>query len=107
MESNYINLIPERDIKTYHFSQNDSNRTIRCGIYNGVLAVDLTGKSVRLRYKKPDGTISSISAANISGSYVDFDIPDDMTDASGKVYCKLRINGIGAKAFYIDIEKGV
>lgn len=105
MESYYINLIPERNMPTYHFSQNDNGRAIRCDLYDGVKAFKLSGtETIRLRYRKPDNTIGSIGVTNTSNTYVDITIPDSMTDIKGKVYCKLRVNGIGAKAFIIEVE---
>lgn len=106
MESRYINLIPERNMPTYHFSQNDNGRVIRCELYDGVKAFKLSGtENIRIRYIKPDGSISSISVTNTSDTYVDITIPATMTDIKGKVYCKLRINGIGAKAFILEVEE--
>lgn len=106
MENKYINLIPERNTEVFHISQNDSGRTIRCNLYDGVKSFTLSGtESVRLRYRKPDKSISSFSVANTASDYVDITIPSGMTDAKGKVYCKLRINGIGAKAFILDVEE--
>lgn len=105
MESNYINLIPERNTPVYHLSQNDNGRTIRCELYDGVKTVSLSGtESIRLRYRKPDNSIGSIGVTNTSNTYVVIYIPASITDVKGKVYCKLRVNGIGAKAFIIEVE---
>ena len=105
METKYINMIPERNMETFHASQNDKGREIRCGLYDSVFAKALTGaEDVALRYKKPSGAIGSISVENTANTYVDISIPETMTDESGKVYCKLRIDGIGAKAFYLEVE---
>lgn len=106
MEQNYINLIPERNTPVFHASQDDNNIVIRCDLYDGVKAFKLSGtESIRLRYRKPDGSVSSMSVTNTSDTYVDVTIPATMTDVKGKVYCKLRISGIGAKAFILEVEE--
>lgn len=106
MENNYINLIPERNMPVFHVSQNDNGRVIRCDLYDGVKAVTLSGNErLYLRYRKPDKSISSISVTNTGDTYVDITIPSGMTDIKGKVYCKLWINGIGAKAFILEVEE--
>lgn len=106
MEIKYINLIPERGAPTFHFSRNDNNRVIRCVLYDGAKLFSLSGSEVlRLRYRKPNGEVSSIGVENTSDNYVDIPIPNSMVDVAGKVYCKLRIDGIGAKAFYIEAEE--
>lgn len=106
METNYINAIPDRMMrKTYRMSQNDNNREIRCGLHDGALVKTLTGtESLVLRYKKPDGTAGFIGITNPSGNYIDIAIPNTITDKAGDVYCKLHIDGIGYKAFLINIE---
>lgn len=105
METFFIDLIPERRTQVYHASQGDNERVIRCNLFDGVEAVTLNGtESVRLRYRKPDGSISSVSVPNTSASYVYVTLPADLTETKGRVYCKLRINNIGAKAFYVDVE---
>ena len=108
MESNYINFIPELGTPIYHVSKGDVNRTIRCDLFDGFVAKELTGsESIRMRYKKPNGDISSIFVPNTESSYLEIAIPAEITDTSGRVYCKLHIDGIGAKAFYIEVEEGV
>lgn len=105
MEAFYIDLIPERGTPVFHVSQGDSDRVIRCNLYDGVKAIKLTGTDkIRLRYKKPDGDISSFSVTNTELTYVDIPLPATLTDLAGIVYCKLRINGVGAKAFNIEVE---
>ena len=60
MESNYINIIPEGETKTYNASQNDSGRTIRSELFEMPMAYTLDGsESIRLRYRKPDGSVYS------------------------------------------------
>ena len=107
MEKKYINIIPERNIETFHASQYETGRVIRCDLHYGAKSYILTGnESIRLRYRRPDGTVSSIPVEKTSGlSYVDITIPDKITEEAGNVYCKLRINDIGAKAFIIEVER--
>lgn len=106
MQSNFLNIIPECAAPLYRVSQGDSGRTIRCNLYEGVIAYELDGtEDIKLRYRKPNGDISSIPVDNTSDSYVDIAIPSAMTDVAGLVYCKLRINNIGAKAFLINVER--
>ena len=105
MESNYVNLIPEREAPVFNASLNDNGRVIRCYLYDGATIYKLTGaENTRLRYKKPNGDVGSFSVTNTSGTYVDITFPAAVTNVSGKVYCKLRINGIGTKAFYLNVE---
>ena len=108
MESNFINVVPEWKTPIYHASKGDNGRTIRLSLFDGAVAFTLDGtESLRLRYRKPDGDFSSIAVTNTSDDYVDIVVPATMTDIVGLVFCKLRINGIGAKAFYLAIEKEV
>ena len=105
METYNIDLIPERRTQVYHASVGDNERKICCNLFDGVNAVTLDGtESIRLRYRKPDGSISSVSVPNTSSNYVYVTLPGDLTDIVGFVYCKLRINNIGAKAFYVNVE---
>lgn len=105
MESKSINLIPERTAPVFHVSQNDADREIRLNLYEGAKVVTLSGsEDLRVRYKKPDGSIGSFGVTNTSNTYVDVTIPSSVTDKVGRVYCKLKINGLGYKAFYIDVE---
>lgn len=108
MESNFVNVIPEWITPIYHASQGDDGRVVRLGLCDGAVVYTLSGtEALRLRYRKPDGTINSIGVANTADNYVDITVPADMTDIVGLVFCKLRINSIGAKAFYLAIEKEV
>lgn len=105
MEAYYIDLIPERSTHVYHVSQGDTNRTIRCHLFDGVQAIKLTGnETIRLRYRKANGDVSSLPVINEGTTYIDIPIPADITAVAGKVYCKLRIGSLGAKAFYIEVE---
>ena len=108
MEANTIDMIPEGVTEVYHTSQYDNGRVIRCNIVDGSNTFALTGsESIVLRYRKMNGEISSISVPNTFGgeSYVDVAIPEELTDELGITYCKLRIGGIGAKAFYLVTER--
>jgi hypothetical protein len=107
MESNLINMIPEGKAKVYHVSQNDENREIGCDLHDGPLSVTLDGsEAIVLHYRKPNGNFSSVPLENPgSGSSVTVVIPADMTDTVGAVYCKLRIDGLGAKSFFVVVER--
>ena len=105
MESNAIHLIPVGAAQVYHFSQGDNGRQIRCNLYNGMLAVKLTGsETLKLYCQTPDKQLVIVDVANTSSTYVDITIPNTLTAVAGKVYCKLHIDGISAKAFYLDVE---
>lgn len=107
MEANTIDMIPMGMTEVFHVSQGDNNRVIRCDIVDGTSIVTLTGnEALTLRYLKMDGTASAIAIPNTFGTktYVEIAIPEELTDKVGVVYCKLRINSIGAKAFYILVE---
>ncbi len=106
MESHLINMIPEGKTKVYHVSQNDANREIEVDLHDGPLSVTLDGsEALSLRYLKSNGVFSSFPVTNTGGHKVTVVIPSDLTDNEGVVYCKLRVNGIGAKAFLIAVEK--
>ena len=108
MESNFINVIPEWRTPIYHASQGDNGRTIRCSLFDGAAAYTLDGtEALTLRYRLQDGTISAVPVTNTGDSYVDITVPSAMTQVVGLVFCKLRVNSIGAKAFYLAIEKAV
>ena len=101
MESKVINIIPKGKSEVYHLSQGDEDRTIRLA-----LTEVLTGTEVlAVHYVKLNGTIGSLSVPSTTGVNVDVNIPSDLTDIAGYVYCKLRIDGIGAKSFYIEVER--
>lgn len=101
MEAKLINIVPEGVEEVFHLSQDDNGRVIRCN-----LTEELTGaEALTLRYLKNDGTHGAIPATNNGGTYVDISIPSALTGAPGFVYCKLRINSIGAKAFLLNIER--
>ena len=101
MEAKLINIVPEGVEEVFHLSQDDNGRVIRCK-----LTEPLTGaEALTLRYLKANGDFGAIAATNNGGTYVDISIPSAITGVPGLVYCKLRINGIGAKAFFINIER--
>lgn len=101
MEAKLINVVPEGLEEVFHLSQDDNGRIIRCN-----LTETLTGtEGLTLRYLKANGDFGAIAVTNGGGAYVDISIPSALTGTPGLVYCKLRINGIGAKAFFINIER--
>lgn len=110
MEQVNLNIIPERETPVFHVSQGDNDRVIRCNLFEGFQAYKLAGtETILLRYQKLDGVfvtgIGSFSVTNTSNTYVDISIPSGLTDKPCLVYCKLRIGNIGAKAFYISVER--
>ena len=107
MEANTIDMIPEGITEIYHASQGDIGRVIRLDLVDGSESIVLTGtEGLALHYIKMNGAVGSVGITNTFGtkSYVDVAIPEDMTEDVGRIYCKLRVDGIGAKAFYLDIE---
>lgn len=105
MENKSVNITPVGPTPVYNFSQNDNNRKIRCSLYDCVLVKTLTGTEyLKLYCLTPDKRLVFVDVANTSNTYVDIDIPNTLTSAAGKVYCKLHINRISAKAFYLDVE---
>ncbi len=106
MESNYIDVIPEGKAKVYHVSQNDENREIDCNLHDGPLTVSLDGsEALALHYRKPNGDFSSVPVTNTGSEHVTVTLPADLTDTVGAVYCKLRVNGLGAKSFFVVVER--
>lgn len=102
MEAKLINIIPEGVEEVFHLSQGDDGRAIRCNLTE---TLDGT-EALTLRYLLKNGSFGGIPVTNSGGTYVDISIPSAVTGTPGLVYCKLRINGIGAKAFFINIEQG-
>lgn len=101
MESNLISIIPDKTAPVYHLSQNDNEKAIRL-----ILTEALTGTEIlSVHYQKMDGTVGTLAVASTSGVNVDIPIPSTMTNIAGYVYGKLRIDGIGAKSFFIEIER--
>jgi len=105
MEAQLINTIPEGKTKVFHASYGDENREIELDLHDGPLVYTLDGtEALTLRYRKADGTVGSSPVASTSGSAVTVAIPAELCTAVGVVYCKLRINNIGAKAFFVMVE---
>lgn len=106
METIKLNIIPTRIIPTAHVSQNDKGRIIRAELYEGPLRYTLSGsENIRLRVRKINGDIVSQPVVNTAEDYLDITVTEDMTDTAGRLFAKLRIDSIGTKAFYIDVEK--
>lgn len=101
-----INLIPGYyPCSVGHVSANDNNRVFRLNLYDDCVPYVLKGTdSLILKVRKPNGVCSTIPVVNTINSYVDINITSDLTDIPGKLYCKLVINGVGAKSFYINVE---
>lgn len=107
MEQINLNLIPGEALPVVHASQYDVGRTIRCNLFNGSSVYTLTsGQALSLNVKKPDGTIITKSLTNSQSTYVDFSTTQQMTAASGKALCEIKIDSIGTLNFILDIERG-
>ena len=106
MEIIPLNVIPKGVNYAVHASKNDNKRVFRAELYEDKERYTLSGsESLRVRYKRPDNEVSSFSVENTGGNYLDISIPSDATEVSGLVYCKLHIDNISAKAFYIKVEE--
>ena len=106
MEIVNLNLIPDGPYPVAHISQNDDGRTIKCNLFDGPSPYKLSGsESLELRIRQSDGTPLSIEVINTSDDYVYVYIPAAVTSISGKIYCKLIMDNIGFKAFYLFVEK--
>lgn len=104
-ESQLINTIPEGKTKVYHASLGDENREITVSLHDGPAVYTLDGtEMLTLRYKKVNGETGSCAVPSTSGSDVTVTLPADVCDTAGVVFCKLRINGIGVKAFFVMVE---
>ena len=105
MQSIDLDTIPRYHFQICHMSQNDSGRTIRCNLFDNCIPVVLTGnEALVVRTRNQFGNVVSIPVVNTANKYVDITIPEEVTEKSGMVYCKLRIDNIGAHAFYLLVE---
>lgn len=105
METRLIDKIPARQTPVFHASQGDADRSIALKLCEGTEPVVLTGTEIlRIRYRLQDGTISSFGVNNSYSDTVYLNIPAELTAVIGYVYCKLFIDSIGYKAFYIEVE---
>jgi hypothetical protein len=105
MESINLNLIPERFSPIAHASQHDTGRVTRFRLYDGSVPFKLSGQeSIKLRIRKTDGSIVTAPVNNTADNYVDIVTTEDITGTAGRVYCKLRIDDLGAKSFYYLVE---
>ena len=101
MEQQLINIVPEGSAKIYHVSEGDEGRQIQLDLTEA-----LTGtEALTIRYRKPNGEAGAVPVPSTSGSSVTATVPAEMTSAQGFTYCKLRINGIGAKSFFVKVER--
>lgn len=107
MEIRLIDKIPARQTPVYHVSQGDQQRVVGLKLCEGTEPINITGtETLRVRYRLQDGTVSSFGINNV---YSDTDtiyaiIPNELTAVIGYSYCKLFVNSIGYKAFYIEVE---
>lgn len=106
MESIKLNLIPRLFPPTAHASQHDIGRVIRLYLFDDTIPYTLSGsESIKLRVRKLDGSQVTKAITNTASNYVDIITDEDLTSIAGRVYCKLRINSVGAKGFYLDVER--
>ena len=107
-ETKTIDLIPEYEPKVYHASSGDINRSIRVDLVEGLSTLTLTGsETLILNCKLPNGNKHQQVIPSTSGSYIDIDLDEEITALEGFVYCKLKISGLGCKAFLIYVEVNV
>ena len=67
MEEKSINYNPKGSAEVFHISQNDSNRQIRCNLYDDSSVLNVTSSdNVRVRYKKPDKSIGSLETVEVT-----------------------------------------
>ena len=105
MQNIKVNVIPKGVSSQAFSSKDDNNRAVKLNLFEDLTPFILAGsESLRLRYKKPSGAVSSFAVENTGASSVILEIPEQMTDEAGLVYCKLHINTISAKGFYIMVE---
>ena len=105
MQTIPINVIPEGVDYAVNASQFDKDRVFRGELKEGMNTYTLDGtEALRIRYERPDNKVGSFAVNNTGSSYLDITIPQDATEKAGLVYCKLHINEIACKAFYIIVE---
>lgn len=105
METINLNMIPRPTSPVCHLSQNDAGRVVRINLFDDGEVFTLGGSElVQARCMKPNGGHKTIMLTNTGADYVDMIIPEALTEAAGVVYCKLKINGIAARSFLINIE---
>ena len=105
METIKLNMIPRPTSPVCHLSQNDAGRVVRINLFDDGEVFTLGGSElVRARCMKPNGTHKIIMLNNTGADYVEMIIPEELTEAVGAVYCKLKINGISGRSFLINIE---
>lgn len=103
-----IDLIPEYEPKVYHASCGDINRSIRVNLVKGLSTLTLTGgETLILNCLLPNGEKHQQVIPSTSGSYIDIDLDEEITALEGFVYAKLKISGLGCKAFLIYVEVNV
>ena len=105
MEILYLNLIPGSIPPVCEATQNDVGRTIRFKLVDGFVPKILSGtETLKLRARKSNGSIETLSLTNSESDYVDVVTTQDLTDTPGFVYCKIRIDGIGTQSFKMRVE---
>ena len=106
MESKMINKIPSGPTPVFHVSQGDVGRRLDLELYDGMERDSApAGSAVRIRYRRQDGSISSFGInLGYTAETIYAMLPEDVATVPGFIYCKMTINGIGYKAFFIEVE---
>ena len=110
METIYLDIIPSGVNPTCNVSQGDEGRVIRCYLLEGGSPYELSGsETLTLHIEKPESEYIDAELVNEGGYFVDIAVDSEITDKSGKCYCKINIENddkkIGSSAFYIIVEK--
>ena len=105
MQELYLNLIPGSIPPVCKASQNDVGRTIRFNLVDGFIPKVLSGtEEIKLRARKPDGSIHTSYITNTSEAYLDVTTSEDLTNIAGNVYCKIWIGSVCMQAFIMKVE---
>ena len=110
METIYLDIIPSGVNPSCNVSQDDAGRVIRIYLLESGSPYELSGsETLTLHVEKPDGDFIEYELINGGGSFIDFAVDSEITDKSGKCYCKINIEDgdikIGSSGFYIAVEK--
>ena len=113
MENINLNLIPGGDIPTVNVSQGDSGRVFRANLFDGDSVYTIPEDYiVNAMILLTNNEILEISIENTQDSYVDINIPDEVTAKSGIAMCKMRVKDdtehptydVGFSVFFINVE---
>jgi hypothetical protein len=110
VETIYLDIIPSGVNPSCNVSQGDEGRAIRVYLLESGSPYELSGsETLTLHVEKPDKDFIESELVNAGGSFIDFTVNGELTDKSGKCYCKINIEDgdikIGSSGFYIIVEK--